>query len=442
MELQVKVPTFQDREIQRRASDSPVSRIRHSDGNLQVPDSLGNMPRKTPLSHHLSLKWAPPKRAVDTPGWDGDIPSEDVEETTLETDPLMLQVAPDTSDLHIPTGYENTTHGRPSIVPPPSGDHDADHHEDHEYEEVPGISENEARNLLLDYVSEHFCYGTRAASDMHITTIQETHSLYYKLETFAEGRTTSWTHEVYNGQSVEGPKQGSTPPPWEVHVSPDEMFCGQVKRVEVPYTAHIKSCYACKSLGYNRCYKCYGRGKVRCKFCGGSVHVQHKDIFTRQFCSGCSGTGRVRCKVCHGDGRIVCRVCDGYRQLKWYIELKVQFTNHVGEHFVGCSAIPHDIMRVARGHTALEQCGKKVWPIKAYPNEDICKNSKRLYHLQRAVTMNERTLQQRHKLEVVPVAEILYAWNGKIHKFFIYGNDHKIYVQEYPQKYCWGCQIL
>ncbi|XP_006825749.1 protein SSUH2 homolog [Saccoglossus kowalevskii] len=429
---------YQDREVQCRVTDSPsaMAALHQKQHHREEGD------KTPPAKHYLSLKWAPPKLTVDAPGWDGDIPSDDLDQDDVPGQPLLPCATPDISLFHTPAGYENTTHGRPSIVPPPD-DHDGIHQEqDHEFVEVTGVSETEARDLLLNYVSQQCCYGKAAAKNMHIMTIQESHSLYYKLETFAEGRTTSWTYEIYLGQKVEGPLSGKSPLPWEVSVKPDNMFENQVKRVEVPYTACVKSCYVCNATGYNRCYKCLGRGRIRCKFCGGSVHVQHKDIFTRQFCSGCSGTGRIRCRTCHGDGRIPCQICDGYRQLKWFIELCVQFTNHTGEHFVDSTSIPHDLMRQAKGQIALQNGGKRVKPIDSYPNTEICEGSKKLYNIQVNETVNEKILQQKHTLHVVPVAEILYAWNGKIYKFFVYGHDHKIFVPEYPVKCCWGCMIL
>ena len=55
---------------------------------------------------------------------------------------------------------------------------------------------------------------------------------------------------------------------------------------------------------------------------------------------------------------------------------------------------------------------------------------------------DHKVIRQRHQVRIVPVTKVTYEWKGKPHVFYVYGYENKIHLPKYPQKCCWGCQIL
>jgi hypothetical protein len=51
-------------------------------------------------------------------------------------------------------------------------------------------------------------------------------------------------------------------------------------------------------------------------------------------------------------------------------------------------------------------------------------------------------LLQRQKLRVVCVSDCAYTWENFEGRFWVYGKELAIYAPDYPQKYCWGCEIM
>lgn len=49
---------------------------------------------------------------------------------------------------------------------------------------------------------------------------------------------------------------------------------------------------------------------------------------------------------------------------------------------------------------------------------------------------------QRHRVRIVPVTEVTYAYKNQNSAFFVYGEEHKVYAPDYPAKCCWGCTVL
>ena len=58
------------------------------------------------------------------------------------------------------------------------------------------------------------------------------------------------------------------------------------------------------------------------------------------------------------------------------------------------------------------------------------------------IWMAPKVIRQRHQVRIVPVTKVTYEWKGKLHVFYVYGYENKIHLPKYPQKCCWGCQIL
>lgn len=56
-------------------------------------------------------------------------------------------------------------------------------------------------------------------------------------------------------------------------------------------------------------------------------------------CTFCSGSGRKTCHTCHGSG-----------QMKWFLELKVTWSNHVNDAFSDETGLPQDLMLKVAGN--------------------------------------------------------------------------------------------
>ncbi|XP_077868670.1 protein SSUH2 homolog [Saccoglossus kowalevskii] len=197
-----------------------------------------------------------------------------------------------------------------------------------EYSSASNISEDDARAAMIQFVSEHCCYGSKPAKEMEISSILPSSALHYQLETFSESRETSRDFVHYKGRKpLMGPMHGMAPPPWNIMCSPTNLFQDEVKELEVPYTAFAARCHNCDGRGFNRCYRCHGRGRVRCGSCHASGHTWRTDAEGQRHqetCHSCHGSGRKWCYTCGGDGRITCASCKGYRMLKHYVKLTVR----------------------------------------------------------------------------------------------------------------------
>jgi len=98
------------------------------------------------------------------------------------------------------------------------------------------------------------------------------------------------------------------------------------------------------------------------------------------------------------------------------------------------------------GQVVLEEQGPRVWPVQNYPNENVNLVSAEFASKQAAQHQNERILAQRHSIRVIPVSKVEYKFKGDDYEYMVYGQDHKIFHQDYPQSCmcctCKGCVIL
>jgi len=57
--------------------------------------------------------------------------------------------------------------------------------------------------------------------------------------------------------------------------------------------------------------------------------------------------------------------------------------------------------------------------------------------------MQERFLQQKQQVLVVPVSNVTATWEGRTFHYYRYGCDHRIHAPEYPQSgCCWCCTVM
>lgn len=341
------------------------------------------------------------------------------------------------------TGYENTRFGSsfvpppPPYVPPPTAQMPEQH-----FQSSPTITDDQARDAMLQFVSEHCCYGKAPAQEMVIKDIVPSSAYHYSLTSFCESRKTEWKFEPYQGQPIDSPVNGPAPLPWNIPVQPPEMFADHKTKIEVPHTANIKPCHDCKAVGYKQCYECYGQGSTRCTRCNGTGRVQEMDQNVQ--CTVCFGEGFKRCDVCNGDGRVKCPTCLGNAQLKTFIEMTVKWENNVSNHVVGQTShqIPDELVVGSQGTELFSQELPRVWPITNFFEPQVNIGSKKLVDEHSQKWPSKRILLQRHVLRAVPVSEVAYQWKETSSRFWVFGLDQKVYAPDYPQQCCCGCSIL
>lgn len=83
------------------------------------------------------------------------------------------------------------------------------------------------------------------------------------VETFYQERVASRHEEPFTNQSIDGPDNGVPPLPWDIDVPEAERFTKREVVVEVPHTALVKNCSACRGTGDKICKACHGHGDVR-----------------------------------------------------------------------------------------------------------------------------------------------------------------------------------
>ncbi|XP_001199642.2 protein SSUH2 homolog [Strongylocentrotus purpuratus] len=380
----------------------------------------------------------------------GDVPDDDVSGDSDDevTDPPTADLAFDKMDKV--TGYDDVM-GANFLPPPPPTYEEATKPPTHQTDGVlPMISDAEAREVLLSHVAEHCCWGKRAAEGLTFTKIEHSAAFHYTLETFSENRTTKWVHTPYVGQPIDGPQNGPAPLPWSIPADFPALFMNNTRKIEVPHTASVKPCHNCRASGYVRCPRCCGRGTVRCRRCGGDGrrNVRRYNSNTKRHyyksitCGSCGGDGRRQCFRCTGYGKITCPVCDGRTQLKCYIQLTVEWINHVEDNIVERTNLPDELIRDVTGNIVFEEEQPKVWPITHFPDNAINQASQQIVKRHEDSFKSERLHKQRHKVRIIPVAEAKCLYNDKPFVFFVYGFERKVYAPEYPMQCCWGCSVL
>lgn len=155
------------------------------------------------------------------------------------------------------------------------------------------------------------------------------------------------------------------------------------------------------------------------------------------------GHGQQDCTKCGSKGKVNCNTCEGHGQIRCYIQLSITWKTNTAEHIIERLDLPTDLIRDVSGQVAYEEEAPRVKPIDAFgENLGIKEASTSLVFNHLNSFSDHKVIRQRHQVRIVPVTKVTYEWKGKAHVFFVYGYENKSYVPKYPQKCCWGCQIL
>ncbi|XP_040850881.1 protein SSUH2 homolog [Ochotona curzoniae] len=306
---------------------------------------------------------------------------------------------------------------------------------------VPVVTEEVARDALLSFVSSKCCYGHAAAGDLIIRELKQQSLCRYRLETFSESRVSEWTFQPFTSHAVDGPQKGPSPRLWDIKVQVPPMFQEDTKKLQVPHSSLVKECHKCHGRGRYKCSCCHGAGLVRCPACCGSKRRARQPA---RRCPRCSGTGRRRCSTCSGSGSKTCATCKGERKLLHSIQLVIAWKNSLFE-FVSQPRLscPRELLAKAKGESLFKDEDVMVYPIVDFPVPEIARASQRgIAEHSAALGSRARILQQRQTIELVPLTEVHYWYQGKDGVYYICGTDHQVHVEDYPQRHCCGCTIL
>ncbi|XP_059186096.1 protein SSUH2 homolog isoform X1 [Centropristis striata] len=309
---------------------------------------------------------------------------------------------------------------------------------------VPTVSEDVAREALLKFVESKWRYSSKPARNLTFKELRPVTVYRYRLETYTETRTSAWQFESYNGQPVDGPQFGMSPPPWDIPMSLPQRYTDSVQKVRVPHSSFVKPCHKCNGCGRTRCTHCFGRGQKRCFSCHGSGYKRrpgnHNRSSGRTRCTSCSGRGCKRCISCHGQGYKTCTVCHGSQSLLHFIQLTVTWKNDISDFIPDRQPdFPDKKFEKVTGDPFFVDESILVYPIQGFPDQEICDVSTKLIneHLNRFSTTS-RILQQRQTIELVPLTHAYYTYSGKDYSFFVYGVENKVFAAKYPT----ACSIL
>ncbi|ELK34331.1 hypothetical protein MDA_GLEAN10023697 [Myotis davidii] len=302
---------------------------------------------------------------------------------------------------------------------------------------VPLVTEEVAREALLSFVSSKCCYGRSAASDLVIQQMKQQMLCRYRLETFSESRISEWTFQPFTNHAVDGPRRGTSPQLWDIKVQVPPMFQEETRKFQVPHSSLVK----CHGRGRYKCSGCHGACMVRCPSCSGAKRRAKQP----GRCQLCSGSGRHRCSTCSGRGNKTCATCKGEKKLLHFVQLVIVWKNSlfefVSEHRLNC---PVQLLAKAKGENLFKDENTTVYPLADFPLREISLASQRgiAQHSAATLASRARVLQQRQTIELVPLTEVHYWYRGKNNVYYIYGTDHRVYVADYPERYCCSCTVI
>ncbi|XP_036958203.1 protein SSUH2 homolog [Acanthopagrus latus] len=336
-------------------------------------------------------------------------------------------------------GYEGTLAGGGGYLPPPMPAEPVAPPQPGPVPDdwsIPSLSEDVAQAAFKSFASSNCCWSAAPAEDGVITSMEPFNTYRYRLETFTESRSTEWAHKPHEGELADFYTQ-TAPRPWEVQATAPSLFTNHKEEIRVPYTSSIKECHSCHATGIMQCETCLGSGYEKdCWVCNGSGTKDNES------CSRCDAKGKDRCTACNARGSKECETCKGKRQLLTYINLKVEWTNNVEDHVVEQnSGLQIDDLRSVSGKELFKNNQYLLYPLLGFPNPAICQASERLVREhQSKYAQNSRILQQRQRVELIPITKVNYKWKGNSHVYYVFGNENQVSADNYPATCC--CVIM
>ncbi|XP_066451070.1 uncharacterized protein [Eleutherodactylus coqui] len=297
------------------------------------------------------------------------------------------------------------------------------------------VSEDAARQALLEYAEKKCCYSSGPAQEMLLQDFHPFNTFRYRLDTFTETRICKWVTDPYYGGEVDGADNGPPPDPWDIQKEPQHLFQKSKHRMPLPHTSSVETCSHCCGSGSNTCGSCGGSGRSTCMSCGGSGWN------TDQSCSSCGGSGCDRCSWCSGSGSQCCTTCWGQGRVIKYIRLTIKWENHNFEFLADHqSDFTTKRFKKATGEILLSDEQQTVSPVTNFPEPSINEASEKVISQHRTTFTYCRILRQRHTIEWLPLTKVDYIWKGAEYHYYVYGKENRAYAKDYPRKCC--CAIM
>ncbi|XP_030070813.1 protein SSUH2 homolog [Microcaecilia unicolor] len=291
------------------------------------------------------------------------------------------------------------------------------------------LSEYQIRAALLKWVCTRPSYRKKAARETSFHAVTSVVVFIYRLESFIESRSVNSKFEPYGTHAFDYPIKGRTLDPWDISVSPYEMFKNEIKCVRIPHTDEAQLCPECEGKRCVPCKVCFNTGTTRCTRCHGTGKT-----WFRRICTVCQGRQLLICATCLGTAQLSCPSCIGQGFCCYFKELQVEYRNIMYQHTFTTLEIPHHLLAEAKGEILYEEDGRRVSPISSFPEEGINKASQVFVEISERVSgPNCQILWQRHCLKAVPVTSVCYHWK-KDRKFFVYGIKNSVYCIDYPSR--------
>jgi len=279
------------------------------------------------------------------------------------------------------------------------------------------LSNEEALECLREHCKSLCCWGEGPIDKMEIVTIKPSFGYKYTIKTYSENRSIGpWKYEAYKGGPVDGEKNGPPPAPWDIKVQVPAPFRKQTEYIRIPHTENVR-----------KCRKCCGRGENRCPSCKGGGYTQQPN------------KQKQKCGACHGSGFVKCSPCEGFGEKKHFLELKVDFYNHVDDYVYGTTDLPDKLILKARGRSIFEETADRIGPIINFEVNEVNENSSLLVQSHATKWPQERMWKQNHTLDSVPVFEVEYKIDDKTGRFLVYGEGalyRRVFSKDYPAQCC------
>ncbi|XP_002976865.2 protein SSUH2 homolog [Selaginella moellendorffii] len=322
----------------------------------------------------------------------------------------------------------------------------------HENSSVQSLQEDEIRDLLIDHVHHHCCWGKRPAWSWKISKVEDCNAYVGTLETFIEERDLVEECVPYDGRIID--EGGRAPGPWELDTRshfPPLFVSSKEALIKVPHSESVEQCTGCFGQGDIACHVCtiyddsgnlQQRKKFTCSGCNGRGLIAHLDG-SDSSCKECKGSGKVYCPRCHSRGLLACEHCKSAGSFVSSMSVRVKWRTLLSRKVIASShaaSVPDDVFQRAKGvelycHES-QQCQAADFQDSAL----LSRFSKEIIRERAPVPPAARVVSERHRITVVPVTRVLMS-DGKRRwfKFYIVGLKKEVYLKNYPQKCCCQC---
>lgn len=321
-----------------------------------------------------------------------------------------------------------------------------------DYQSVQVLEEEEIRELLIDHVGRHCCWGRSPARTWKIQKIEDCNSYIGTLETFIEERDVVDDVEPYAGGVVDGKDGGRMLGAWEVDMKgefPLLFVSRKEARTKLPHSEFVDKCQGCSGRGELPCPKCnpnpeagqYIAGQMStCSQCRGRGLIAHLDG-SDTICKNCKGEGKLPCTSCGSRGLIKCGNCRGEGALLHRKILVVRWRTILHKRVSAtknASSVPDDVFHKAKGAQLYQsqsyQCERAEFP----RSPGLTKFSESIIAERVPIPPAARVISERHQISLVPVTRVVMGKGKRSFMFYIIGLSREIYLKDYPVTKCLG----